>query len=144
MRKYIAIMAAAFLMTATANAKSEDLPIFPRTFGYSTSADNATRTITFDKGYARYGMKNKGKVDFTAYTNIQLEIEPTDSRVELVILYDNDGEEEKVVLGKLPMGKTSLSVDFDGMRKIKAIYLTKSKPGKCVVKKFCVTDGQDD
>lgn len=133
----------AALMVICASAKSEDLPIFPRSFGYSSKADNATKTITFDKGYAQYGMKNKGKVDFTAYTNIQLEIEPTDSRVELVIIYDNDGEEEKVVLGKIPMGKTSLNVDFDGMRKVKAIFLTKSKPGKCVIKKFCVTDGQD-
>lgn len=133
----------AALMVVCASAKSEDLPIFPRSFGYSSKGDVATKTITFDKGYAQYGMKNKGTIDFTAYTNIVLEIEPTDSRVELVIIYDNDGEDEKVVLGKLPAGKTSLNVDFDGMRKIKAIYLTKSKAGTCVVKKFSVNDGQE-
>lgn len=140
-RLFLTVCAAVAVLCAS--AKSEDLPIFPRSFGYSSKADNATKTITFDKGYAQYGMKNKGKVDFTAYTNIQLEIEPTDSRVELVIIYDNDGEDEKVVLGKLAAGKTSLTVDFDGMRTIKAIYLTKSKPGKCTVKKFIVTDGQE-
>lgn len=143
MKKYILMLVAALMATLYVNAKSEDLPLFPRTFGYNSKGDAATKTITYEKDYARYGMKNKGTIDFTAYTNIVLEIEPTDSRIELGIIYDNDGEEEKVILGKVPMGKTSLNVEFDGLRKIKAIFLTKSKPGKCVVKKFCVTDGQD-
>lgn len=144
MKKYILTLMAAMLLATGANAKSEELPIFPRTFGYNTTADNATRTITFTKNYGRYGMKNKGTVDFTAYTDIVLEIEPTDSRIELGIIYDNDGEEEKVMLGNIPGGKTSLKASFDGMRKIKAIFLVKTKPGTCVVKKFCVTDGQDE
>lgn len=142
MKKLFMTVCAA-LMVVCASAKSEDLPIFPRSFGYNSKGDAATKTITYEKEYARYGMKNKGTIDFTAYTNIVLEIDPTDSRIELGVIYDNDGEEEKVILGKLPMGKTSLNVDFDGMRKVKAIFLTKSKPGKCVIKKFCVTDGQD-
>lgn len=142
MKKLVLTICAA-LMTVCAGAKSENLPIFPRSFGYNSKGDAATKTITYEKDYARFGMKNKGTIDFTAFTNIVLEIEPTDSRIELGIIYDNDGEDEKVILGKIPAGKTSLNVEFDGMRKIKAIFLTKSKPGKCVVKTFCVTDGQN-
>lgn len=142
MKKLMLTICAA-MMAVLASAKCEDLPIFPRSFGYNSRGDAATKTITYEKSYGRYGMKNKGTIDFTAYTHMVLEIEPTDSRIELGIIYDKDGEEDKVVLGKIPAGKTSLNVEFDGMRKIKAIFLLKSQPGKCVVKKFYVTDGQE-
>ena len=75
-----------------------------------------------------------------AYTYIVLEIEPTGSRVELHIIYDNEGEEEDVKLGQINMGKNKLKAEFDGIRKIKAVYLSKSKAGTVKVIDFHYTD----
>ena len=66
--------------------KQEPVKIFPRSYGYYTKGNAETQTITYDKGYGKFGWKNKGfKADLSAYTYIVLEIEPTDSRVELHI-----------------------------------------------------------
>lgn len=95
-------------MAFAVQAKQEPVKIFPRSYGYYTKGNAETQTITYDKGYGKFGWKNKGfKADLSAYTYIVLEIEPTDSRVELHIIYDNEGEEEDVKLGQINMGKIS-------------------------------------
>lgn len=130
--KKVIILLICMCAVLSIEAKKEPVKIFPRSYGYYTKGDNATQTITYDKGYGRFGWNNKGfKTDLSAYTHLVLEIEPTDSRVELHIIYNNDGEEEDVKLGQINMGKDQIKVEFDGMRKIKAIYLTKSKLGRC-------------
>lgn len=142
--KKVIILLICMCAVLSIQAKKEPVKIFPRSYGYYTKGDNGTQTITYDKGYGRFGWNNKGfKTDLSAYTHMVLGIEPTDSRVELHIVYDNDGEEEDVKLGQINMGKEQIKVEFDGMRKIKAIYLTKSKPGIVKVSDFYLTDGQD-
>lgn len=142
--KKVIILLICMCAVLSIQAKKEPVKIFPRSYGYYTKGDNGAQTITYDKGYGRFGWNNKGfKADLSAYTHMVLEIEPTDSRVELHIVYDNDGEEEDVKLGQINMGKDQIKVEFDGMRKIKAIYLTKSKPGTVKVLDFHLTDGQD-
>lgn len=142
--KKVIILLICMCAVLSIQAKKEPVKIFPRSYGYYTKGDNGTQTITYDKGYGRFGWNNKGfKADLSAYTHMVLEIEPTDSRVELHIVYDNDGEEEDVKLGQINMGKDQIKVEFDGMRKIKAIYLAKSKPGTVKVLDFHLTDGQD-
>ena len=128
-------------MAFAVQAKQEPVKIFPRSYGYYTKGNAETQTITYDKGYGKFGWKNKGfKADLSAYTYIVLEIEPTDSRVELHIIYDNEGEEEDVKLGQINMGKNKLKAEFDGMRKIKAVHLSKSKAGTVKVIDFHYTD----
>lgn len=142
--KKVIILLICMCAVLSIQARKEPVKIFPRSYGYYTKGDNGTQTITYDKGYGRFGWNNKGfKADLSAYTHMVLEIEPTDSRVELHIVYDNDGEEEDVKLGQINMGKDQIKVEFDGMRKIKAIYLAKSKPGTVKVLDFHLTDGQD-
>lgn len=142
--KKVIILLICMCAVLSIQAKKEPVKIFPRSYGYYTKGDNGTQTITYDKGYGRFGWNNKGfKADLSAYTHMVLEIEPTDSRVELHIVYDNDGEEEDVKLGQINMGKEQIKVEFDGMRKIKAIYLTKSKPGDVKIAEFYFTDGRD-
>ncbi|MCC8117460.1 MAG: hypothetical protein LIP09_01750 [Bacteroidales bacterium] len=142
MKKSLVTLALCLVSAVASMAETTDIPMFPRSFGYSSKGDADTQTITFDKGYAQYGYKNKGQIDLSAYTNIVLEIEPTDSRVEIQIIYDNDGEDQKLKLGQINAGKTAATVEYDGMRPIKAIFLTKSKPGEVKVKKFQLTDGE--
>lgn len=143
--KKVIILLVCMCAVLSIQAKKEPVKIFPRSYGYYTKGDNGTKTITYDKGYGRFGWNNKGfKTDLSAYTHMVLEIEPTDSRVELHIVYDNGGDgEEDIKLGQINLGKNQLKVEFDGMRKIKTIYLTKSKPGTVTVVDFYVTDGQD-
>ena len=143
MKKVLFLLTVCLLTVLSVEAKQEPVKIFPRSYGWFTKADNSTQTITYNEGYGRFGWNNKGgKTDLSAYTRMFLKIEPTDSRVELHIIYDNDGEEEDICLGQINIGEESVEVEFDGMRKVKAIYLAKSKPGIAKVLEFNFTDGQ--
>ncbi|WP_294558212.1 hypothetical protein [uncultured Bacteroides sp.] len=124
-----------------ANAKEEPIRLFPRTYGYFTKGDSDTRTITYDHAYGQYGWKNSGNVELSAYNYIILEIEPTDSRVEVHILYE--GDEKGVCIGKIEGGKTKAVCEFDGARKVQAIYLAKSKIGIARIIRFALTDKAD-
>lgn len=127
------------LFTAIAvSAKEEPIQLFPRTYGYFTKGDSETQTITYDHGYGQYGWKNSKNLDLSAYNYIVLEIEPTDSRLEVHVLYD--GDEKSTCVGQIDGGKTKTVCEFDGMRKIKAIYLAKSKPGVAKIVKFVLMD----
>lgn len=142
--KKILFLLICLLAVLSVEAKKEPVKIFPRSYGYYSKGESDSQTITYDKGYGRFGWNNKGfKADLSAYTHIVLEIEPTDSRVEVHVIYDNDGQEEDVKIGQIDSGKNKMKAEFDGMRKIKAIYLTKSKPGISKVIEFYFSDEQE-
>ena len=52
-----------------------------------------------------------------------------DRRVEVHVLYEED--DKCTCVGKIERGKTKAICEFDGMRKVTAIYVVKSKPGTC-------------
>lgn len=139
--KKTVLLICCLLAAISVEAKKTAIEIFPRSFGYYTSSNKETKEITWEQGYGRYGWNNKKKVELSEYTHIVLEIEPTDSRVEIHVIYDND---EDVKVGQIDMGKDLAEVAFDGSRRVKAIYLTKSKPGKAKVVEFSLTDLQDE
>ena len=117
MRKILLVLC---LFAAIAvSAKEEPIQLFPRTFGYFSKGDKGTRTITYDHGYGQYGWKNRKGVELSDYNYIILEIEPTDSRVEVHVLYD--GDDKGTCVGKIEGGKTKAVCEFDGMRKVTAI-----------------------
>ena len=131
MRKILLVLC---LFAAIAvSAKEEPIQLFPRTFGYFSKGDKETRTITYDHGYGQYGWKNRKGVELSDYNYIILEIEPTDSRVEVHVLYDGDDKG----------GKTKAVCEFDGMRKVAAIYMVKSKPGLAKIVRFVLIDQVD-
>lgn len=70
-----------------------------------------------------------------------MEIEPTDSRVEVHVLYD--GDDKGTCVGKIEGGKTKAVCEFDGMRKVTAIYMVKSKPGLAKIVRFVLIDQVD-
>ena len=70
-----------------------------------------------------------------------MEIEPTDSRVEVYILYD--GAEKSTHVGKIDAGETKVVCEFDSTRKVEAIYTAKSKVGIAKIVKFVLTDEVD-
>lgn len=130
------------LFTAiAANAKEEPIQLFPRTYGYFSKGDSETQTITYDHAYGQYGWKNTKNLDFSVYNYIVLEIEPTDSRVEVYILYD--GAEKSTHVGKIDAGETKVVCEFDSTRKVEAIYTAKSKVGIAKIVKFVLTDEVD-
>lgn len=120
------------------NAMETPIQLFPRTYGYFTKGDKETQTITYDHGYGQYGWKNRQDMDLSFYKYILLEIEPTDSRVEVHVLYD--GDEKSTRVGQIDGGKTKAVCEFDGKRKVTAIYLAKSKPGIAKIARFVLTD----
>lgn len=140
MRRILVILC--LFAAIAANAKEEQpIQLFPRTYGYFSKGDKETQTITYDHGYGQYGWKNRKKVELAAYNYIALEIEPTDSRVEVHVLYN--GDEKSTCVGQINGGKTKVVCEFDGMREITAIYLVKSKPGSVKVVKFVLMDQVD-
>ncbi|MGL4520128.1 MAG: hypothetical protein ACRCUJ_10690 [Phocaeicola sp.] len=137
MKKMLLMIFCLVAVFATVDAKKNAIEIFPRSFGYYTSGNKDSKEITWDQGYGRYGWRNKKKVDLSEYTHIILEIEPTDSRVEIHVIYDND---EDVKVGQIDMGKDLAEVSFDSSRAVKAIYLAKSKAGKAKIIEFSLSD----
>ena len=139
MRKILLVLC---LFAAIAvSAKEEPIQLFPRTFGYFSKGDKETRTITYDHGYGQYGWKNRKGVELSDYNYIILEIEPTDSRVEVHVLYD--GDDKGTCVGKIEGGKTKAVCEFDGMRKVTAIYMVMSKPGLAKIVRFVLIDQVD-
>ena len=124
-----------------ANAKEEPIQLFPRTYGYFSRGDSETQTITYDHAYGQYGWKNTGNVDLSVYGYIVLEIEATDSRVEICVLYD--GAEKSTRVGEIAAGKTKAICEVDNMQMVKAIYIAKSKVGIAKIVKFVLTDEID-
>lgn len=124
-----------------ANAKEEPIQLFPRTYGYFAKGDSETRTITYDHAFGQYGWKNDKKLELSAYNYIILEIEPTDSRVEVHVLYGED--EKSACIGQIDGGETKALCEFDGIRDVKAIYLVKVKPGIAKIVRFALMDQID-
>ena len=124
-----------------ANAKEEPVQLFPRTYGYFSKGDSETCTITYNHAYGQYGWKNTKNMDLSAYNYIVLEIEPTDSRVEVHVLYD--GAEKSTRIGEIDAGKTKAVCEFNNMHKVKAIYMAKSKVGVTKIVRFVSTDEID-
>lgn len=118
--------------------KEEPIQLFPRTYGYFSKGDSESREITYDHAYGQYGWKNSQNSELSAFKYIILEIEPTDSRVEVHVLYE--GAEKGICIGKVNAGETNVVCEFDGRRKVKAIYLAKSKVGVIRIVKFVLTE----
>lgn len=118
--------------------KEEPIQLFPRTYGYFSKGDSQSQTITYDHAYGQYGWKNVQNMDLSAFNHIVLEIEPTDSRVEVHVLYEEN--EKGVCIGKVDAGDTKTMCKFDGQRKVEAIYLAKSKAGIVRIIKFVLTE----
>lgn len=118
--------------------REEPIQLFPRTYGYFSKGDSKSRTITYDHAYGQYGWKNSQKLELSAFKHIILEIEPTDSRVEVHVLYE--GDEKGICIGKANAGETKVVCEFDGHRKVEAIYLAKSKVGVISIVKFVLTE----
>ena len=116
-----------------ANAKEEPIQLFPRTYGYFSRGDSETQTITYDHAYGQYGWKNTKNVDLSVYNHIVLEIEATDSRVEIYVLYE----------GGIDAGKTKAVCELEHIDKVQAIYIAKSKVGITKIVKFVLTDEID-
>ena len=66
--------------------------------GISPEETAETQTITYDHAYGQYGWKNTKNVDLSVYNHIVLEIEATDSRVEIYVLYE--GVEKSTCIGE--------------------------------------------
>ena len=109
-----------------ANAKEEPIQLFPRTYGYFSRGDSETQTIT---------------VDLSVYNHIVLEIEATDSRVEIYVLYE--GLEKSTCIGGIDAGKTKAVCELEHIDKVQAIYIAKSKVGITKIVKFVLTDEID-
>ena len=139
MRKLLLIICLFAAIAVT--AKEEPIQLFPRTFGYFTKGDSETQTITYDHAYGQYGWKNRKNADLSAYSYIVLEIVPTDSRVEVHVLYE--GDEKSTCLGKIDANKEKIVCPFDGTRKVTAIYLSKSKVGIAKIIRFILTDKEE-
>lgn len=84
---------------------------FPRTYGYFSRGDSETQTITYDHAYGQYGWKNTKNVDLSVYNHIVLEIEATDSRVEIYVLYE--GVEKSTCIGGIDAGKRKPFVNLN-------------------------------
>ena len=124
-----------------ANAKEEPIQLFPRTYGYFSRGDSETQTITYDHAYGQYGWKNTKNVDLFVYNHIVLEIEATDSRVEIYVLYE--GVEKSTCIGEIDAGKTKAVCELEHIDKVQAIYIAKSKVGITKIVKFVLTDEID-
>ena len=124
-----------------ANAKEKPIQLFPRTYGYFSRGDSETRTITYDHAYGQYGWKNAKNVDLSVYNHIVLEIEATDSRVEIHVLYEGAGK--STCIGRIDAGKTKAVCKLEHIDKVRAIYIAKSKVGIIKIVKFVLTDEID-
>lgn len=122
----------------TVNAKEKQIQLFPRTYGYFARGDEKSQTITYDHNWGEYGWKNHSSEDLSTYNYIILKIEPTDSKVEVRVLYDED--EMGTRIGQIEKGKTKAVCKFDSMRKVVAIYLVKSKSGIVRIDRFVLID----
>lgn len=118
--------------------KEEPIQLFPRTYGYFSKGDSESQTITYDHAYGQYGWKNSQSMELSAFKCIVLEIEPTDSRVEIHVLYE--GDEKGICIGKVNAGESKVICEFDGHRKVEAIYLAKSKVGVVRIIKFLLAE----
>ena len=124
-----------------ANSKEVPIQLFPRTYGYFAKGNSETQTITYNHAYGQYGWKNSKNIELSDYNYIVLEIQPTDSRVEVHVLYEED--DKGTCVGKIERGKTKAICEFDGMRKVTAIYVVKSKPGLAKIVRFTLVDRMD-
>ena len=70
-----------------------------------------------------------------------LEIEATDSRVEIYVLYE--GVEKSTCIGGIDAGKTKAVCELEHIDKVQAIYIAKSKVGITKIVKFVLTDEID-
>lgn len=113
---------------------TKDIPLFPRTYGWGTSGNSYTQTITFNYNYSQYGWKNANDEELSIYQYLVLEIEPVNSKIEIHVLYS--GEKESVCLGTIGEGGTNAVVSIDGKRPITAIYLLSYQPIELRVKTF--------
>lgn len=102
---------------------------------------NMAQTITYDHAYGQYGWKNTKNVDLSVYNHIVLEIEATDSRVEIYVLYE--GLEKSTCIGGIDAGKTKAVCELEHIDKVQAIYIAKSKVGITKIVKFVLTDEID-
>ena len=91
--------------------------------------------------YGQYGWKNTKNVDLSVYNHIVLEIEATDSRVEIYVLYE--GLEKSTCIGGIDAGKTKAVCELEHIDKVQAIYIAKSKVGITKIVKFVLTDEID-
>ena len=89
----------------------------------------------------QYGWKNTKNVDLSVYNHIVLEIEATDSRVEIYVLYE--GLEKSTCIGGIDAGKTKAVCELEHIDKVQAIYIAKSKVGITKIVKFVLTDEID-
>ena len=95
----------------------------------------------YDHAYGQYGWKNTKNVDLSVYNHIVLEIEATDSRVEIYVLYE--GLEKSTCIGGIDAGKTKAVCELEHIDKVQAIYIAKSKVGITKIVKFVLTDEID-
>ena len=84
---------------------------------------------------------NTKNVDLSVYNHIVLEIEATDSRVEIYVLYE--GLEKSTCIGGIDAGKTKAVCELEHIDKVQAIYIAKSKVGITKIVKFVLTDEID-
>ena len=126
-----------------ANAKEEPIQLFsPGRMGISQEGTAKHKRLLMNHAYGQYGWKNTKNVDLSVYNHIVLEIEATDSRVEIYVLYD--GVEKSTCIGGIDAGKNKRHVcELEHIDKVEAIYIAKSKVGITKIVKFVLTDEID-
>ena len=85
--------------------------------------------------------KTQKNVDLSVYNHIVLEIEATDSRCGIYVLYE--GLEKSTCIGGIDAGKTKAVCELEHIDKVQAIYIAKSKVGITKIVKFVLTDEID-
>lgn len=88
--------------------------------------------------YSGYFCDNRSTLSFPSFPSSGMrDMEGS----EQCILYE--GDEKGVCIGKIEGGKTKAVCEFDGARKVQAIYLAKSKIGIARIIRFALTDQAD-
>lgn len=134
MRKLLLFVSMILLVGATATAARLDLPLGAGALGagWDSSYDDATKTITYTADWSGRGWWLTD-ADYSAYDAVTVEFEATDSRLQVVIEYNNDIASTTV---GVDAGGTVIyaALSAEGKASVKQIYLQKATAGTVVLK----------
>ena len=127
MKKTLLIICALSMISLSAFSARLDLSLANMGSGWDSSYDPATKTITFDGEWKGRGWW-LGDVDYSSYDHVVIKFNPTDSRLQVVIEYNNSIPSTTV---GVDAGLTTITATLDpvGKASVKQIYLQKSTAG---------------